>query len=169
MCCYRLHVSYIHARRANNAALKMGSKNKNVVFAVINNIPETYHSCDLRNFFSEQIETDGFECFHFKHRPEVQILSESIRANVVDQTQSESLNENCLCPSNTNTNGVPKTAKKSFCCIVKLTNFGVAHLRKKYHRKHWIDRQGESLPELCSITRISVHTKINEGKLTCCL
>ena len=43
-------------------------------YSVITNIPHSYHSRDLRNFFSQFIETHGFECFHFRHRPEVSVI-----------------------------------------------------------------------------------------------
>ena len=39
-------------------------------FAVVRNIPKTYHSADLRRFFSRVIEENVFSCFHYKHRPE---------------------------------------------------------------------------------------------------
>ena len=41
-----------------------------VVYAIISNIPYSYHSSDLRNYFSQIIEAEGFDCFHFRHRPE---------------------------------------------------------------------------------------------------
>ena len=40
------------------------------VYGIIRNIPKCYHASDLRNFFSEAVETSEFDCFHFKHRPE---------------------------------------------------------------------------------------------------
>lgn len=42
----------------------------NNVIAFINHIPHQYRSSHLRNYFSQFIECGGFECFHFRHRPE---------------------------------------------------------------------------------------------------
>lgn len=41
---------------------------------IITNIPKDLHTSDLRNFFSEYIETEAFICFHFRHRPQKQLL-----------------------------------------------------------------------------------------------
>ncbi|XP_078613380.1 G patch domain-containing protein 3-like [Branchiostoma floridae x Branchiostoma japonicum] len=43
---------------------------KKVVYGIVGNIPEHFHSADLRNYFSQFIESGGFDCFHFRHRPE---------------------------------------------------------------------------------------------------
>lgn len=42
---------------------------------IITNIPENFHSPDLRNFFSEAIEKDTFNCFHFRHRPQSHLVN----------------------------------------------------------------------------------------------
>lgn len=42
-----------------------------VAYLLIRNIPKAFHSSDLRRFFSSFTETSKFECFHFRHRPEV--------------------------------------------------------------------------------------------------
>ena len=39
------------------------------VYAMIFNIPSSYHASQLRNFFSEIVESSGFENFHYRHRP----------------------------------------------------------------------------------------------------
>ncbi|CAJ0582515.1 unnamed protein product, partial [Mesorhabditis spiculigera] len=41
-------------------------------FALIRNIPRSYHSKNLRIFFADYVENGRFDCFHFKHRPEIQ-------------------------------------------------------------------------------------------------
>ncbi|XP_035693575.1 G patch domain-containing protein 3-like [Branchiostoma floridae] len=43
---------------------------KKVVYGIVGNIPAHFHSADLRNYFSQFIESGGFDCFHFRHRPE---------------------------------------------------------------------------------------------------
>ncbi|XP_075965379.1 G patch domain-containing protein 3 [Anarhichas minor] len=41
------------------------------VYLAISNIPVALRSADLRNYFSQFIESGGFQCFHYRHRPEV--------------------------------------------------------------------------------------------------
>ncbi|KAG7270906.1 hypothetical protein CRUP_000265 [Coryphaenoides rupestris] len=41
------------------------------VYVAVSNIPAQFRSADLRNFFSQFIESGGFRCFHYRHRPEV--------------------------------------------------------------------------------------------------
>lgn len=41
---------------------------------IVSNIPENFRSRDLRNFFSEFIEREAFKCFHFRHRPQSQLM-----------------------------------------------------------------------------------------------
>ncbi|MPC17253.1 G patch domain-containing protein 3 [Portunus trituberculatus] len=45
------------------------------MYFIIANIPENFHSADLRNFFSEFIEKEAFNCFHFRHRPHSNLLN----------------------------------------------------------------------------------------------
>ena len=41
------------------------------LLGIVRNIPSNFHSSDLRSFFSQLIEANGFDCFHYKHRPEI--------------------------------------------------------------------------------------------------
>ncbi|XP_063875610.1 G patch domain-containing protein 3-like [Scylla paramamosain] len=59
---------------------------------VISNVPENFHSADLRNFFSEFIEKRAFNCFHFRHRPQsnlLDILNKSLILSDVKVSQGE--------------------------------------------------------------------------------
>ncbi|XP_077996044.1 G patch domain-containing protein 3-like [Glandiceps talaboti] len=47
-----------------------GTSSEDSVYCVVRNIPVNFHSADLRNYFSQFIESKGFLCFHFRHRPE---------------------------------------------------------------------------------------------------
>jgi len=38
---------------------------------IIGNIPLEFHSADLRSYFSQFTEKGGFQCFHYRHRPQV--------------------------------------------------------------------------------------------------
>ncbi|KAG8451269.1 hypothetical protein GDO86_003482 [Hymenochirus boettgeri] len=40
------------------------------VLFVVGGIPSTFRSAQLRNYFSQFTESDGFVCFHYRHRPE---------------------------------------------------------------------------------------------------
>jgi len=39
-------------------------------FVVVNNIPPWFQAADLRTFFSHFVESAGFDCFHYRHRPQ---------------------------------------------------------------------------------------------------
>ena len=104
-------------------------KNNQVVYGIVNNIPQTYHSSDLRNFFSQFIETKGFKCFHFRHRPEKQISTKS------PETENE---------------------VKTFCCVFRTVSERLDNLIRLYNKKHWLDKHGDSLSTLCYISKISV-------------
>ena len=105
-------------------------KNNQIVYGIVNNIPNSYHSSDLRNFFSQYVETKGFNCFHFRHRPEKQI-----RPNQSDEKQN---------------------VIKTFCCVFRTTDGRLNELIKLYNKKHWLDKNGDSLPSLCFISKITV-------------
>ena len=47
-------------------------QNCDSVYCIVGNIPPFYHAVDLRNYFSQFLEPGGFQCFHFRHRPEAQ-------------------------------------------------------------------------------------------------
>ena len=97
------------------------------------NIPQEFRSADLRNYFSDFVETGKFTCFHFRHKPQSQLVTllPSPAVAVTDQGQ----------------------AKTS--CIVELTDAKTAvHFRKKYHLKNWINSREDSLTSRCVILPI---------------
>lgn len=62
------------------------------MYFIIANVPENFHSADLRNFFSEFIEKEAFNCFHFRHRPQsnlLNILNKSLILSGVKAPQGE--------------------------------------------------------------------------------
>lgn len=121
------------------------SSNKNCnPFAIINNIPRDYHSSDLRNFFSQFIETKGFKCFHFRHRPEVQL----------HKRKENGEDENC---------GQQKTSStNTCCCVVSVFEDRYEEFYKMYHRKHWLDSNGESISKVCHISKVKIQN--SDGK-----
>ena len=114
--------------------MEQNKRQSSVSFAIINNIPFEYHSHDLRNYFSQFIEIKGFEIFHFRHRPELQL------------------------PFNdTSTEPNPQTGKKRCtCCVIKLEAGKMKTFLAMYNRKHWIDKSGHIMPQLCFITRLKL-------------
>ena len=117
---------------------------KDGVYLIINNIPKTFHSSDLRNFFSAFIETGGFICFHYRHRPEVQKPSGTVQN--VNKEQSRRVTN---------------------CCVVKVVSERVSEFLKSYNGEHWLDKKGESLVTRCFIKRLIFNQSSqtsNEGK-----
>ncbi|XP_073420000.1 G patch domain-containing protein 3 [Dendrobates tinctorius] len=60
------------AKMANShmtAPGKMAEASALVVF-LVSGIPRSFRSVDLRHYFSQFTESDGFVCFHYRHRPE---------------------------------------------------------------------------------------------------
>ncbi|CAI9724486.1 patch domain-containing 3-like [Octopus vulgaris] len=101
-----------------------------VIHAVVGNIPAKYHSKDLRNFFSSIVETDGFDCFHYRHRPEVKRLPQKQLPNNHD---NKSLS--------------------SCCCVIRVPEARFEDLFD-YNERHWINEKGESMKSQCHIRKI---------------
>ena len=109
--------------------------------AIIGNIPINFHSSDLRNYFSQFIETDGFDCFHFKHRPEVRLCNNQANVSTTRTDTSSSTS---------------KTKTQTLCCVVRLRKSRLKELQGMYHRKHWVDSKGDSQPSICLVSEIKV-------------
>ncbi|GFS28201.1 g patch domain-containing protein 3 [Trichonephila inaurata madagascariensis] len=103
------------------------------VYVIINNIPKSYHSSHLRNFFSSFTETGGFICFHYRHRPEIQKPS-----NPADESDCK------------------KSRFVSNCCVVKIDANRVNEFIDKYNGEHWLDSKGETLATCCFIKKINL-------------
>ena len=109
------------------------------LLAIIGNIPHSYHSRDLRNYFSQFIETKGFKCFHFRHRPEGNLTENDPKSREKDDST---------------TSDQPQKNKR-LCCVVKVYKDRFTELIQLYDRHHWLDGNGESIPVLCAIVQIS--------------
>jgi len=94
-------------------------------YAVIHNIPKSFHSKDLRRYFDEFVENERFLCFHFQHRPEQRdgAHDSSVAPQLVDAV----------------------AALKTLCCPVRLTAPDRALFIRKYHGKFWTNELGTSL------------------------
>ncbi|XP_015905632.1 G patch domain-containing protein 3 [Parasteatoda tepidariorum] len=111
-------------------------------YLIVNNIPKTYHASHLRNFYSSFVESGGFLCFHFRHRPEVQK------------------------PSNdSNTTDPDRSRRITNCCIIKVLSERVDEFIKQYNGEHWLDDKGETLMTCCFIKKV-VFSKNTESTVT---
>ncbi len=121
-----------------------------MVYGIIGNIPADYHSSNLRNYFSQFMEPGGFNCFHFRHRPE--------QKKPYPQAAAEHEEDS---PDNLNVDSstIKSQTKKTMCCVVRLKDEKMTELLRMYHRKHWQDQNGDSIRALCFISRIKVRDK----------
>ena len=117
------------------------SNSSEISYVFISNIPGDYHSSDLRNYFSQFLESNGFECFHFRHRPEGKRTTDGCSGT--DNTDKPSVSDQ-------------RKTQKTFCCVAKLYEHNLVRLMKMYHRKHWLDRKGESISKVCRLSKIKV-------------
>ena len=109
------------------------------MFAIVNNIPFCFRSADLRRFFSSFIESECFECFHFRHRPE--------HLKILQKTNAETLKnvDNILDYVNNTTN--------TCCCIVTLSENKYNEMHETYHGRQWSYRKNKDLSSKCFISR----------------
>ena len=121
-------------------------------YVLVSNIPAKLHTCDLRKFFSDFVETEKFICFHYRHRPEQGRISDSDK-NSVQQMTSYSKQ---VCGRVHTANTAKNDIKKTCCCIVKLRTEWVSGFIQKYHRKHWLDSLEEEIPEVCFTFRVKI-------------
>ncbi|KAM8826019.1 G patch domain-containing protein 3 [Synchiropus picturatus] len=121
-----------------------------VVYFVISNIPVIFRSADLRNYFSQFIESEGFQCFHYRHRPERLREAES-KTTAADQTDTSDVVEPTADGSSTK-----KEASKSCCCVVAVQAKDAERFFRMYSGNHWIDKKGNWLSRRCVIRRVRV-------------
>ncbi|CAN7986856.1 unnamed protein product [Ixodes hexagonus] len=118
---------------------------KNVVYVIVNNIPKSYHAADLRNFFSEFVETSGFDCFHFRHRPEVQ------RKKGSEPSTADS----------------DAARRGTTCCVVRVEADRVDQCLRMYDKKHWVGRDGQTLSTRCFIRRVRLAAAASDAPQPC--
>ncbi|XP_003745248.1 G patch domain-containing protein 3 [Galendromus occidentalis] len=104
-------------------------------YVMIHNIPQNYRSCDLRDFFSQLIETGAFRCFHFRHRPEVQKIKDF---ETVEDDRSG------------------KQTRNTCCCIAMVQKARLEELLTTYDGAFWVTKEGETLNSKCHIRRVIV-------------
>ncbi|KAG5858093.1 hypothetical protein ANANG_G00026440 [Anguilla anguilla] len=137
----------------------------NVLYFVVSNIPAAFRSANLRNYFSQFIESGGFFCFHYRHRPEVlkdpagsgQIQDPEQTAvdplAVPQETNAAEVN----CESSENSRRVVASKDEKTCCCVVSVHAGEAdRFVKMYAGNQWIDSKGNWLARRCVIRRVKV-------------
>lgn len=120
-------------------------------FYLIGNIPGSFHSADLRSFFSRLVEAGSFVCFHYKHRPEHATPS---LASKDDESPS----------TNTSTSDGPSTVMGTIdrtvstkCCVVVLERGGERDKSlRSYSNKNWVDSNGDSMPLRVRVQKLTV-------------
>ncbi|KAM7382675.1 hypothetical protein PAMP_002395 [Pampus punctatissimus] len=126
------------------------------VFLVISNIPVAFHSADLRNYFSQFIESGGFHCFHYRHRPEVLRESEDQNSMCDDSEERDRVTIHC---SSVNKQ---QQAVKTGCCVVSVHAKDADRFVRMYAGNHWIDSKGNWLARRCVIKRVKVSHEHDE-------
>ncbi|TRY71161.1 hypothetical protein TCAL_05207 [Tigriopus californicus] len=114
-------------------------------YLLVRNIPADWHSSDLRGFFSEFIESQKLECFHFRHRPEIKTT-----ASVTSVTSTPS------------TGTAPSSSTDTRCCLIKIPTSHSIGFLARYHQAHWADRQEVDLLTKCLIQRVKVFADSTE-------
>lgn len=126
------------------------------VFLVVSNIPAAFHSVDLRNYFSQFIESGGFICFHYRHRPEVHRESQTCGDSEEDGDKSSGSSDLASSAARDNCSKKTKQAAKTCCCVVSVHNKHADRLVRMYAGNHWIDSKGNWLSRRCVIKRAKV-------------
>jgi len=145
---------------------------KDETIALVSNIPASYHTADLRRFFSDWVEKEKITCFHFRHRIEKR-QSDSEKDSNTNQPSSSTNNRNVSSSySQQVTARVHKvreddkesSADKSSrqneiittcCCLVKIPSDSLDEFITSFHRKHWLDSQDCEMVVRCLVAKIA--------------
>ncbi|XP_061633874.1 G patch domain-containing protein 3 [Phyllopteryx taeniolatus] len=125
-------------------------------YLVISNIPVAFHSADLRNYFSQFIESGGFVCFHYRHRPEVHREPLSCGDSEEDADKSSGSDRAAPAAADDNCSKKTKQAAKTCCCVVSVHDKHADRFVRMYAGNHWIDSKGNWLTRRCIIKRVKV-------------
>lgn len=121
------------------------------VYFAVSNIPVTFHTVDLRNYFSQFIESGGFQCFHYRHRPEILRESEVPRTAAPGE-EAEGRPEG----SESDRRANASAKKRSCCCVALVHDKHAGRFARMYAGNHWIDSKGNWLSRRCVIRRVKV-------------
>lgn len=135
------------------------AESSSAMYFAVSNIPAAFRSANLRNFFSQFIESNGFLCFHYRHRPEILKESEGTQVNMSDHTSRDIPTTEM--PSTdveegTEESGSSPKSIKTCCCVVSVPSNEAARLVKMYAGNQWIDSKGNWLARRCVIRKVKV-------------
>ncbi|XP_020308952.1 G patch domain-containing protein 3 isoform X1 [Oncorhynchus kisutch] len=137
------------------------------MYFAVSNIPAAFRSANLRNFFSQFIESNGFLCFHYRHRPEILKESEGTQVDMSDHTNRDIPTTEM--PSTdveegTEESGSSPKSIKTCCCVVSVPSNEAARLVKMYAGNQWIDSKGNWLARRCVIRKVKVSPSTDEDE-----
>lgn len=129
----------------------------NSTFFLVGNIPKSFRSSNLRDYFSNFVEKGIFSCFHYKHRPEhlrgsKQLLNTSSKIEATPSTSKEAKD------------GYP-TSK---CCVVAVKSEFGGDFLKTHQNRNWSQEDGSLLAGKVHITKLDVShpsTVVESGKI----
>ncbi|XP_022693282.1 G patch domain-containing protein 3-like [Varroa jacobsoni] len=111
-----------------------------VSYVMVHNIPKTYRASDLRNFFSQIVETGGFRCFHYRHRPEVQKPAE----------------DNTIKEASGSAHSTKFKSGETCCAVVMVRTERLDELKMSYNKAFWVTREGETLTSRCYLRKVVI-------------
>lgn len=125
------------------------------VYFAVSNIPATFRSADLRNYFSQFIESGGFVCFHYRHRPEIIRGAKGESKDVVQPAGSSSAADQGTDGGSVSSVNEKEKAK-SCCCVVLVREPEADRFVRLYAGNHWINSKGNWLARHCVVKRVKV-------------
>lgn len=149
--------SYVSVRNdsvTNKKTNMADSEPNSSIYFAISSIPESFHSADLRNYFSQFVESGGFQCFHYRHRPE--IIREHDRPELVSGDQGSSPPPDTENEQGTPVSSAKKRTTKSRCCVVAVRAKDADRFVRMYAGNHWVSSKGNLLARRCVVKRVKV-------------
>ncbi|KAL2084983.1 hypothetical protein ACEWY4_020501 [Coilia grayii] len=139
------------------------------VYFAVTNIPVKFRSADLRNYFSQFIESCGFICFHYRHRPEIRketvssANEQKTKHAEAEEAQGSSNDNGSITPTveapeSTATASEVKNVA-SCCCVVSVHAKEADRFIKMYSGNPWINSTGNWLARCCIIRRVRVSSQ----------
>lgn len=90
----------------------------------------------MRKYFSRFVEAGQFQCFHYRHRPEVQAQ----------------------------TSGSESQKSNTCCCLISLRSEEDREtFIEEFHKKNWQNSAGVDIPRRCFVDRLKVQSDDSEG------
>lgn len=118
---------------------------RNAVFFLIGNIPASFRSASLRNFFSYFVEKKAFVCFHYRHRPEQIRHKEPLEESAAPIHSKE-------IQSKSNSTDIAE----SRCCVVAVEPKFEKEFAEMYRNKNWSHSDGSLLASKVRSSKLKV-------------